>query len=119
MRHGCSSVRSCYHVIRMSLDRAVTDGLIKKNPILHKNQGSVIFWSLGNEAQFGNNHVVMAEWTKKRDATRLIHYEGANYAPTPNPETVDVRSYMYPSVQRLEEIANEDDGRKQRRKGVR
>ena len=28
------SVRSCYHVIRMSLDRAVREGLIKKNPIL-------------------------------------------------------------------------------------
>lgn len=28
------SVRSCYHVIRMSLDRAIKDGLIKKNPIL-------------------------------------------------------------------------------------
>jgi len=28
------SVRSCYHVIRMSLERAVRDGLIKKNPIL-------------------------------------------------------------------------------------
>ena len=28
------SVRSCYHVIRMSLDRAVKEGLIKKNPIL-------------------------------------------------------------------------------------
>ena len=28
------SVRSCYHVIRMALDRAVKGGLIKKNPIL-------------------------------------------------------------------------------------
>ena len=28
------SVRSCYHMIRMSLERAVKDGLIKKNPIL-------------------------------------------------------------------------------------
>lgn len=28
------SVRNCYHVMRMSLDRAVTDGLIKKNPVL-------------------------------------------------------------------------------------
>ena len=28
------SVRSCYHVIRMALGRAVKDGLIKKNPIL-------------------------------------------------------------------------------------
>ncbi len=28
------SVRSCYHTIRMALERAVKDGLIKKNPIL-------------------------------------------------------------------------------------
>ena len=28
------SVRSCYHVIRMALERAIKDGLIKKNPIL-------------------------------------------------------------------------------------
>lgn len=28
------SVRSCYHVMRMALDRAIKDGLIKKNPIL-------------------------------------------------------------------------------------
>ena len=28
------SVRSCYHVIRMALERAVKDGFIKKNPIL-------------------------------------------------------------------------------------
>ena len=28
------SVRSCYHVMRMALDRAVKDGLIRKNPIL-------------------------------------------------------------------------------------
>ena len=28
------SVRSCYHMIRISLERAVKDGLIKKNPIL-------------------------------------------------------------------------------------
>ena len=28
------SVRNCYHVIRMSLERAIKDGLIKKNPIL-------------------------------------------------------------------------------------
>ena len=28
------SVRSCYHVVRMSLERAIKDGLIKKNPIL-------------------------------------------------------------------------------------
>ncbi len=44
-----------------------------------KNAPSVIIWSLGNEAQFGDNHVVMAEWTKARDNTRLIHYERSAY----------------------------------------
>ena len=28
------SVRNCYHVLKMSLDRAVTDGFIKKNPAI-------------------------------------------------------------------------------------
>ena len=32
-------------------------------------------WSLGNEGQFGVNHIKMSEWTKARDNTRLIHYE--------------------------------------------
>ncbi len=40
-----------------------------------KNSPSIFSWSLGNEGQFGTNHVKMSEWTKKRDDSRLIHYE--------------------------------------------
>ena len=55
-----------------------------------KNHASIIFWSLGNEAGYGINHRKMYEWTKKRDNTRLVHYERDQMA-----ETADVLSTMY------------------------
>lgn len=42
-----------------------------------KNHASIVMWSLGNESGYGNNHIKMALWTKGRDSSRLIHYEGA------------------------------------------
>lgn len=74
-----------------------------------KNSPSVIMWSLGNEGQFGTNHVKMSEQTKKRDNTRLIHYERTAF---PNKAygadqikidpCVDVISRMYTSLENLE-----------------
>ncbi len=42
-----------------------------------KNHPSVIFWSLGNESGYGSNHDAAAAWIRRRDPTRLLHYEGA------------------------------------------
>lgn len=74
-----------------------------------KNSPSVIVWSLGNEGQFGTNHVKMAEQTKKRDNTRLIHYERTAF---PNKAygadqikidpCVDIISRMYTNLECLE-----------------
>jgi len=58
-----------------------------------RNHPSIIFWSLGNESGYGQNHDAMAEWIRSVDDSRLIHYEGAGYAPV-----VDVVSQMYTSV---------------------
>lgn len=55
-----------------------------------KNHPSIIMWSLGNESAFGCNFKAMAEYCKKNDPTRLIHYEG----DTKN-EVTDVNSTMY------------------------
>lgn len=41
-----------------------------------KNHPSIIVWSLGNEAGDGANLAAMAAWTRERDPSRLIHYEG-------------------------------------------
>ena len=74
-----------------------------------KNAPCIIFWSLGNEAQFGENHVKMAEATKARDNTRLIHYEHAVYPKKhfgadqpPVHKAMDMISRMYPPVWAVE-----------------
>jgi beta-galactosidase len=59
-----------------------------------KNHPSVILWSLGNESGVGDNLRAMAEWTRHRDPSRLVHYEGV----WESPDYVDVYSRMYASV---------------------
>ncbi|CRK41316.1 hypothetical protein BN1708_001719 [Verticillium longisporum] len=61
-----------------------------------KNHSSIIMWSLGNEAFYGDNHKAMYEYGKAFDPTRPIHYEGDVDAVT-----ADMFSYMYPPIDRL------------------
>jgi beta-galactosidase len=67
-----------------------------------KNHPSVVMWSLGNEAGFGVNHIKMTEWTKSRDNTRLVHYQGPfsfSMAHEKNDTScLDVYSMMYPPI---------------------
>ncbi|WP_331279637.1 glycoside hydrolase family 2 TIM barrel-domain containing protein, partial [Oceanivirga salmonicida] len=81
-----------------------------------KNHPSIIFWSLGNESGYGINHAKMAEYAKKRDDSRLIHYEGETreiaetnkenqFIPTEDPISSDVHSGMYTPIKELEKIA--------------
>ncbi len=74
-----------------------------------KNHPCVIFWSMGNEANFGSNHDAMIEWTHKRDNTRLVHYENAWL--TGDKAKVDVISRMYPSLKDVEMFARKRDPR--------
>ncbi len=71
-----------------------------------KNYACVVMWSLGNESGYGANHIKMAEWTKERDNSRLVHYEGAYRVEESRwKETfcLDVLSYMYPSIPEIRE----------------
>ncbi|KAH8650529.1 hypothetical protein BGZ60DRAFT_534190 [Tricladium varicosporioides] len=61
-----------------------------------KNHPSIISWSLGNEAFYGQNHKAMYDWAKKVDPTRPIHYEGDVEAAS-----ADMFSYMYPAISDL------------------
>lgn len=60
-----------------------------------KNHPSVLIWSLGNEAGQGTTFREMANWTRDKDPTRIVHYEGDN-------RWTDVESNMYPSVGHIE-----------------
>ena len=69
-----------------------------------KNHPCVIFWSLGNESGFGINHEAMAEWCKKNDPTRLVHYERDTQA-----KVSEIVSTMYTPVEKLEELGKMTD----------
>lgn len=75
---------------------------------LYKNHPSVIIWSMGNEAGFGDNFVEMSKWIKNRDNSRLLHYEGVSCVGSKNddfdPSEVDVISRMYPPVSWVEKM---------------
>lgn len=79
-----------------------------------KNHPSVIIWSMGNESGYGANHMAMAEWTRNRDNSRLVHYEGAaeHYKGSTNTDCLDMESRMYPSVKFIEEYAKNDENKK-------
>lgn len=73
-----------------------------------KNRPSVIFWSLGNEAGYGENFVRAARWVRQFDDTRLVHYESAVHplpGHTPDESVLDVNSRMYPSTEFVKEYA--------------
>ncbi|MBR2472023.1 MAG: DUF4981 domain-containing protein [Clostridia bacterium] len=82
------------------LDRAVR--LVERD----KNNPCVVMWSLGNESYYGRNHAAMSEWIRTRDKSRPVHYESARYNDKPDyyehPDTVDICSYMYRSVENIE-----------------
>ncbi|MBI2302490.1 MAG: DUF4981 domain-containing protein, partial [Armatimonadetes bacterium] len=67
-----------------------------------KNHPSVIVWSLGNESGFGHCHRVCSDWIRAKDRTRLVHYH-----PAENDPAVDILGPMYPTVQRIIDMARE------------
>jgi len=67
-----------------------------------KNHPSVVIWSMGNECGDGLNFDATYKWTKGRDASRPVHYEGSSSWGGPNS---DINSFMYPSPARMEELA--------------
>jgi beta-galactosidase len=64
-----------------------------------KNHPSIVLWSLGNESHTGANLAAMADWTRERDLSRPVHYEGdADCA------YVDVYSRMYATHAEVDKI---------------
>jgi beta-galactosidase len=76
----------------MSLDRI--SSMIQRD----KNHPSIIVWSMGNEAGYGENIALMAAYARTIDITRLIHDRQMH-------SISDIESETYSSVQFLEEYA--------------
>lgn len=89
-----------------------------------KNHPCVIAWSLGNESGYGPNHDAMAGWIRRRDPSRVLHYEGAIWGWDKSVKTgfgegpgvtdggrgaSDLICPMYPSIDSLVAWAQDDD----------
>jgi beta-galactosidase len=61
-----------------------------------KNHPSVIIWSLGNESGGGKNFYASYDWSKRRDPSRPVQYEGEiGYRPERAAKYTDIVCPMY------------------------
>ncbi len=72
----------------------------------NKNHPSIVIWSLGNEAGFGDNFKATYNLIKELDDTRPVQYEQAWKDPY-----TDIVAPMYHRVSELEKFAKSNDGR--------
>lgn len=70
-----------------------------------KNHPSILIWSCGNESFGGENIYKMSEYFRKKDPSRLVHYEGIFHDRSFN-ATSDMESRMYAKVFQIEEYLN-------------
>ncbi len=63
-----------------------------------KNFTCIIGWSLGNEAGYGPHFETIYKWTKERDPSRPVQYEGGGYN-----SVSDIFAPMYAKIERLTE----------------
>ena len=71
-----------------------------------KNFTSVIIWSLGNESEYGDHFETIYEWTKQRDPSRPVQYEGGGV----NGKS-DIYCPMYARVWQLRQWVNQRQDR--------
>ena len=76
-----------------------------------KNHPSVVIWSMGNESGFGSHFDAMYAAIKALDPTRPIHYESRTPAYINALNKYDIISTMYPSLQWVLSLANQDSTR--------
>ena len=58
----------------------------------YKNHPSIIMWSFGNEAGYGENVVKVRQWSHEHDPTRPFHYQTDDVGLE---EGTDIESWMY------------------------
>ncbi|HEY8804793.1 MAG TPA: glycoside hydrolase family 2 TIM barrel-domain containing protein [Clostridium sp.] len=87
--------------LNIVLDRATS--MVERD----KNHPSILIWSCGNESFGGENIYKMSEYFRKKDSSRLVHYEGIFHDRSFN-DTSDMESRMYAKVTEIEEYLNDN-----------
>ncbi len=72
-----------------------------------KNHPSILWWSCGNESFAGTCILAMAEFFRRRDPSRIVHYEGVYWNRDYN-DISDVESRMYATPWDIREYLEND-----------
>ncbi len=75
-----------------------------------KNHPCVLLWSCGNESWYGEDLLALSEQFRRRDPTRLVHYEGC-WPSVEYAKTSDVYSRMYFKAADIEAYLSGDPDR--------
>ena len=75
-----------------------------------KNHPCIFSWSMGNESAYALCITEMLNWARQRDPSRPLHYERCTDLPYEE-GPVDMRSTMYPDMNKLQEWLEADDPR--------
>ena len=100
--------------IYISEDPAWTQAYVERGTAMverDKNHACIIYWSMGNESGWGKNFDAMYAAMKKIDPTRPIHYESKSPAYGNVLSRYDIISTMYPSIDNIFELMNQDSTR--------
>ncbi len=107
--HGCVNVYNdlkwsapnAYNGIALiAQDPAFLDAILDRERLLvtrDVNRPSVVIWSLGNEAGYGENMRRGALLIKSMDITRPVHYESTHKLDDTSDDVLDMVSEMYTS----------------------
>lgn len=117
--HGCVEImrgfRDMYKDYRsismVSMEPMFKSGVIDRGERLVTrdiNRPCVLFWSMGNEAGYGENVLAEANRIRELDDTRLLHYESVVHALDDTPDVFDVISRMYPWDGTFDDILKDD-----------
>lgn len=117
--HGCVEVYNTFEwkdeyngIALIAQDEQFREAILDRERLLVSrdvNRPSVIMWSLGNEAGWGDNLRAAARLIKELDDTRPVHYEGfRNCLDKKGEHELDVVSKMYPSYQYVREYPKSD-----------
>ena len=71
-----------------------------------KNHPCILIWSCGNESYGGKVIFELSQWYRRRDPSRLVHYEGV-FCDRRYNATSDMESRMYERVEGIEEYLSE------------
>lgn len=101
---GKDPLETCIPGNRPEWREAVLD---RANSMLQrdKNHPAVLIWSCGNESFGGENIYEMSQLFRKKDPSRLVHYEGV-FHDRRYPNTSDMESQMYARPWDIEEYLN-------------